>query len=321
MTFGPLEKVACALCGKRDLRPVVSEEWFGDTFQVVRCAHCKLMFSNPRPTPEWKRRFYDPRFNAHLADDGREFCYQPKGQGIPPDAPLWDFLRSNVPAGGRLLDVGCASGLFADACRAHGYAANGLDYSQKGPAHARREYGLDVLTADVENIPLADDSYDVITLIQVFEHFKNPIGALRELHRVLKPGGLLYIETVNYLKLYWLERYLSFLKPLYFKIRKADSPWWKDRLPWVPFDHYYHWTPRPLLAALQSAGFVEARNHYFVGADTWAATAGRRSALQDAYRSAVDALFRVSGKQLAGLLIATGRKASPNSYRRERPGG
>lgn len=308
MKFGPLEDVVCALCGEGKFEPVISEEWFGNTFHIVRCPRCKLIFTNPRPSSEWKKRFYDPEFNVYLQQDGINFCYQRKEENSVDKAPVWAFLEANGTMGSRLLDGGCSAGLFAKTARDHGFAVTGFDVSHRALAYAHEHYRIDVLASDVENIAIADNSYDVITLIQVFEHFKDPVRALSELNRVLKPGGILYIETVNYLKLYWLERYLSFLKPLYCKIRKVDSPWWKDKLPWVPFEHYYHWTPKPLLEALSKVGFNEVQNHYFHGYDRWTPTEGGQPFFRSLYRSVIDLLFRVSGKRIAGMLIATGRK-------------
>jgi 2-polyprenyl-3-methyl-5-hydroxy-6-metoxy-1,4-benzoquinol methylase len=304
--FGPLEEVRCALCGGGESRLVVRERWFGEDFRVVRCRRCRLIYTNPRPTAEWKRRFYDPERNPYLQQDGRSFCYQPTDESAFGNAPLFRYLKGQFPAGGRLLDGGCSSGLMVKAARDHGFDAMGFDYAPRAAIFAHHRYGVSVLATDVEKIGLLDDSFDVVTLIQVFEHFKDPMTSLAELKRILKPGGLLFIETVNYLKLYWLERYLPFLKPLYFKVRKHESSWWKNRLPWVPFDHYYHWTPGTILAALERAEFERCENHYFPNYDPW--TNDGRSHAQKAYRSAIDLLFRFTGRKIAGVLVATGRK-------------
>lgn len=308
VSFGPLEDVPCALCGGTESRLVVAETWFGEGFRVVRCPRCRLIYTNPRPTPEWKKRFYDPAQNPYLQEDGRSFCYQPPDVDSPPNAPLFRYLRDQVSEGGRLIDGGCSAGLMVCAARENGFDAMGFDCSPEAVGFARARFGVKVLATDVERIGLREDSFDVVTLIQVFEHFRDPMAALGELRRILKPGGLLFIETVNYLKLYWLERHLRVLKPLYLKVRKHESRWWKDRLPWVPFDHYYHWTPGTLRAALRKAGFARCENHYFPGYDPWVESGPRAPLSLRIYRSAVDRLFRVAGKQIAGVLVATGRK-------------
>ena len=308
MKFGPLESVPCALCGNENLKLIVTEDWFGDDFNVVRCGKCKLIFTNPRPTREWKENFYDPDINEYLQQDQREFPFQNENLISRIDVPAWDYLKTQLPNGSKLLDVGCSSGAFVRAALHHGFNASGMDYSEEAVAHARNTDNLDVFQGHVEKIPAEDNSYDIITLIQVIEHFDHPMEALAELQRVLKPGGLLYLETVNYQKLYWLERYFSFLKPLYFKVRKQESPWWKDRLPWVPFDHYYHWTPRTIRKALRKAGFQQEESHYFAKTDPWKPTDGRRGLLETFYRKTIDLLFRFAGKAIGGNLIATGRK-------------
>lgn len=60
--------------------------------------------------------------------------------------------------------------------------------------------------------------------------------------------------------------------------------------------------------ALEAAGFEQRENHCFPGYDPWAETELRGSAAGRAYRSTIDLLFRVSGKQTVGVLVATGRK-------------
>lgn len=307
MEIGPLENVSCELCGNNDLRLIITEEWFDYEFNVVRCKHCKLMFTNPRPTRQWKERFYDPEFNEYLKEDQKEFCYQPENPASRSELPVWDYLKQQFPARGKLLDCGCSSGLFVKAALQHGFEASGFDYSKAAIAQATSD-GLDAFQAHVDEIPVDDNTYDVVTLIQVVEHFDHPLLAMKELRRVLKPGGMLYMETVNYLKLYWLERYFSFLKPLYFRVRKKDSPWWKDRLPWVPFDHYFHWTPGTIQMAVELAGFENVETHHFSKSDPWRNNSSGRGWITPVYRKGIDLLYHASGKTLAGLLIASGRK-------------
>ena len=74
-SFGPLEEVNCAVCGSERKKHVTSQKWFGERFHIVRCAHCGLMFTNPRPTKEWKERFFDPRYNPALKLVKRDFFY------------------------------------------------------------------------------------------------------------------------------------------------------------------------------------------------------------------------------------------------------
>jgi SAM-dependent methyltransferase len=105
-----------------------------------------------------------------------------------------------LPANGVLLDAGCGSGQtmrWALRRLGAGWRAVGLDVSMDGVAAARAS-GLDVMHASALDIPLPTASVDLIITLDVLQHL--PLGggdvtALAEMHRVLKPGGTLFIRT------------------------------------------------------------------------------------------------------------------------------
>ena len=111
-SLGPLEKVDCPLCNCDQTKPVAVQKWFGEEFHVVQCTHCKLIFTNPRPTVEWRERFYDPRYNPMIRQRGRDFLYLPKPNRTYVYKRLLEFLKYRVGTGNRLLDAGCAGGQF-----------------------------------------------------------------------------------------------------------------------------------------------------------------------------------------------------------------
>jgi ubiquinone/menaquinone biosynthesis C-methylase UbiE len=166
-----------------------------------------------------------------------------------------------------------------------------------------------LIQGKVENAPIPDNEYDVVTLLHIIEHFPDPIQALREVQRILKPGGLLFIETPNYLKLYILQRYLTILIPLYLRLYSGRSSEFRGLLPWVPFDHYYHWTPRSLLAAIQVAGFEQPTTHILRDYKLYR-TEARLPLYYRLYVETVKRLSQISRHRLNlwGVLTATARK-------------
>lgn len=96
--------------------------------------------------------------------------------------------RYRLPAGARLLDLGCGRGEFLRGFRRCGLDACGADQSD---AARRLCPDAEVRTADLENaaIPYDDDSFDVLYSKSVLEHFYYPERLVREMLRVLKPGG------------------------------------------------------------------------------------------------------------------------------------
>lgn len=96
-----------------------------------------------------------------------------------------------------ILDVGCGSGRTLDLLAAYGNAV-GVDLSEEAVAVARERGHAGVLRAAAEQLPFADASFDLVTCLDVLEHTLDDRGALRELRRVTRPGGLLLVTVPAY---------------------------------------------------------------------------------------------------------------------------
>jgi SAM-dependent methyltransferase len=170
----------CPLCGAPG-RVVVAG---GAVARLVRCRSCRLLSLDP-PPEAYVRRHYDDVYADDAVrariDRGRQALF------------AW-FLREVPPFGaGRLLDVGCGSGEFLDQARARGWRAEGIEVSAGGAAVARRRG----LTVHVDAGALPDGAYDVITLWNVVDFFPQPLEQMREISRLMAPGGLVFLRTPN----------------------------------------------------------------------------------------------------------------------------
>lgn len=94
-----------------------------------------MIRTNPRPTSEWKTRFYDPAFNGLSEKMGREFIYAPEPDRLPSYRRLLRLIMSRVSPGSRLLDVGAASCVFTGMARDAGFDAVACDYSDDALAY------------------------------------------------------------------------------------------------------------------------------------------------------------------------------------------
>lgn len=118
--------------------------------------------------------------------------------------------------GAEILEVGSGSGWFTILARRNGYRAVGVEVSWELVEFARRRAeaaGVEAPfhEANAEALPLPDQAFDVVYANSVMEHVREWRAALREAHRVLRPGGLLFVGTTN--RLYPISTEMDF--PLY----------------------------------------------------------------------------------------------------------
>jgi 2-polyprenyl-3-methyl-5-hydroxy-6-metoxy-1,4-benzoquinol methylase len=145
-------------------------------------------------------------------------------------APL---IRTDAP---RLLDVGSSVGCIVEAALDRGWEAAGADVSEQAVQFCR-ERGLRCEQFDGRTLPFPDSSFDVLTSWHVIEHVADVEQALAEWYRVLRPGGVMALETPDA------------SSPIV-RLRGA-----KYRKFWAP-EHSYTFTPRTLRAFVERAGFT-----------------------------------------------------------------
>lgn len=97
--------------------------------------------------------------------------------------------------GAVLVDLGCGAGLLAPKLTGKGYSHVGCDLTRSALQLAR-SHGVAVLQADVRSVPLADRSADVVCVGEILEHVDGSERVVAEACRVLRPGGLLVLDTI-----------------------------------------------------------------------------------------------------------------------------
>ena len=119
-----------------------------------------------------------------------------------------EFVRSaaevaaTLPAGSRILEVAPGPGFLAIELAKLGYAVTGIDISKSFVAIAgrnAREAGvaIEFRHGDVARMPFADESFDFVVCVAAFKNFPDPIAALDEIHRVLRPGASASIQDLR----------------------------------------------------------------------------------------------------------------------------
>lgn len=116
----------------------------------------------------------------------------------------------------RVLDVGCGGGGFAKAIKFYrpDLEVHGVDISKPAIGFAKKEpCGVTFRVGDVYNLPHSDNFFEAVVLGELLEHLEDPRRALREMARVLKPGGIFHaavpLEGEPFSLIYWLDRKLG----------------------------------------------------------------------------------------------------------------
>jgi SAM-dependent methyltransferase len=166
----------------------------------------------------------------------------------------------------RLLDVGCASGLFLEAMQSYrGWQIEGVELNEIAARTTSERLGVPVFAGPFERAKYADGTFDAITMWDVLEHLHEPLYSLREIRRILRPGGVLFVRVPN------AASYVA---------RMCGRYWSGYDLP----RHMTLFTPRTLGRALAQAGFRENLCLYSSGSYL-AALHSLRFAMDDGLRT------------------------------------
>jgi SAM-dependent methyltransferase len=111
-----------------------------------------------------------------------------------------DIVDRHLEKGARVLEYGAVPLLMTAALGSLDFKVSALDLAPERFAGSIENLGLDVIRCDVETeaVPFAGGTFDAVLFNELFEHLRiNPVFTLREVHRVLKPGGRLLLSTPN----------------------------------------------------------------------------------------------------------------------------
>jgi ubiquinone/menaquinone biosynthesis C-methylase UbiE len=169
----------------------------------------------------------------------------PEGLVPADEGPRRDFLLARVPAGARVLDVGCGEGHFAAALARAKVEVVGIDVAAEPLRRARlRHPELDLRHVQAEGAwPLKDASFDVVWAGEVIEHVADTAGWLSELRRVLRSSALVLLSTPDHGRLQMLRWALA---------PRAFDAHFDPRV-----DHLRFYTRRTLTELLEDFGFQD----------------------------------------------------------------
>jgi 2-polyprenyl-3-methyl-5-hydroxy-6-metoxy-1,4-benzoquinol methylase len=180
-----VEYIRCYICDS----PAYDHLFVKNGFDFVRCNECTLIYVNPQLKEKAILQYYGEEAPSH--DAFLNFVLSPKQQEIDRKLYLYMFekIKSRVPKG-RILDIGCSIGSLLDTAKSLGYDPLGLELNEKAASYAEEHYGVRVMRKLLEDCHFPNNSFDAVSMVGVVEHLPRPVETLKEIIRILRPGGI-----------------------------------------------------------------------------------------------------------------------------------
>lgn len=166
-------------------------EFESQHFYLLQCSSCRIGFVSPQPDEKTIVRMYSKDYFESDFRCGHEdaSAFNKKTDPVLPD---WTEQVHLQPESS-VLEIGCATGYTLKAFHDAGHHVKGIEISEDAARHARDVYHLDVDTMAVHQAQFSSEKFDLIYLLDVFEHLTDPVLLLKQAYQWLKPGGTLVI--------------------------------------------------------------------------------------------------------------------------------
>jgi SAM-dependent methyltransferase len=270
MMFAPvedLETVPCGICGSSQYRILfyARDYLYGNhgEWAVSECLRCNVVFLNPRipparigdyypknyyttgevkayPSIAWRRAvkavLLEKRYGYPVKPSSC-FYHRVIAMVLLPYLSRWSGMAKMLywREKGRVLDVGCGNGEILNQYRDLGWETYGVEMSAAS-ARIAESVGHRLFVGELMDARYQENYFDAVTLWDSLEHIHNPLTITKEIYRILKPDGRIYISVPNYGSCY--------------------ARWFKDK--WFMFTaplHYYHYNRRTLTKLLEESSF------------------------------------------------------------------
>ncbi len=296
---GVLDRDArCPVCGE----PASRLRYAITRFRVYDCAKCTLVYLWPQIDEGEVRELFERLYTEGEGSVPELATYYDFTYTDASDNPLvqiyerWlDAIERERPPG-RLLDIGCGTGLFLAVARRRGWQPHGVDDSAAATAHARDHFGLEVWNGQFTDFAARQGlRFDAISMWDIIEHSRAPVELLAAARGVLAPGGVIGISTPNQRSI------LDVLAGLLY--RGTGGRLTRPLEKFYIEQHFLYFSPRTLRDALDRASLEMVRLEREL-------TELRRLSLSRAERLLLEALFlagRLSGLENRLFAIARAR--------------
>ncbi len=233
----PAPNIACPFCTSGDRHLIVPTVWDAPESAVYQCSACKLVFIFPIMSAEEEKSFYEMEFSRYMKQRGGP------GENIPEKhfqenrreaarrlRNVEPYLREDM----KVLEIGSSTGFMLSALRPHVSSVTGIE-----PNRLYADYARELEIPTLSDLAEAKSGrYDLILAYYVLEHLRDPVEYLKDLCKLLNPGGRLAVEVPN----------VDDALVRFYQLESFDRFYWQKA-------HYYYYSHETLALALERAGF------------------------------------------------------------------
>lgn len=216
-----------------------------DKFIHKNCKTCGLVYLDPKLSREATLKFYNSKVNEIY----NEQKFHLENTILPDDVEnlhnynlLLENIHDKVYTGKKLLEIGPGRGTFLAKAKEDGFDTYAVELNSLLIENLKK-ITSNVYTDDILNIELPENFFDAIYFRDVMEHIDMPIPFLTKIRSVLKPGGVLLIDTHN------IKSLVNIATKEFHTVIFA-------------FEHPLHWSPRSLSLACESVGLTTKKTYF-----------------------------------------------------------
>jgi 2-polyprenyl-3-methyl-5-hydroxy-6-metoxy-1,4-benzoquinol methylase len=232
-------EIVCPLCGEKNYTVYLS----GPNHRIVRCINDGLKYVNPQPDESEITRIYNENYFAShkkrsKTSDGY-FDYMSEKHLLLPYFRRKIALLKTMLHGKKVLEIGSSYGFFLEEAKRASLDILGIDISRSAVAYAKSQ-GLPIRATDLIHARFPSNSFDGVVAFHLIEHVSNPFAHMREMYRITKPGGIIFLATPQE------GGYLQ---------RLTGRHWFNYRHQ----GHLFFFSCKTITALLKKAGYTRAR--------------------------------------------------------------
>ncbi len=168
-------------------------------FVLRLCLNCGLVYLSPRPSQESIAIYYPDQYSSYrpsIEHEQMKIMRWMRQRKLTRRREIIENYSGRLK--GDLLDIGCSTGIFLNEMAKSGWDVTGVEPISTAADQARKNYRLSVFEGTLQEIPLEENSFDVVTFWDVLEHTFSPLDQLKKTAQLLRPGGHLFLSVPNW---------------------------------------------------------------------------------------------------------------------------